>query len=375
MVIHRKLEETVIGKIGTNKVILILGTRRVGKTYLINRVSERVTGKKMLLNAEDFDVQEVLKKRTVANYQRLINDTTLLIIDEAQAIPEIGSILKLMIDSHPHLTILATGSSSFDLVNASGEPLTGRSYSYNLYPVAQLELGNNPLQAQADIDERLIIGSYPEIFQINTWIEKEQYLRELINSYLLKDILLYAGIRQSHKLMDLLRLIAYQIGSEVSYNEISNQLGINKVTVENYLNLLQKVFILFKLPSYSTNHRKEISKGVKWYFYDNGIRNAVINDFRPISLRNDMGMLWENYIISERIKFNAYNQAGSQLYFWRNYLQREIDLIEVKDNRIHAYEIKYGKDRKVKIPLAFKTAYPDAAFQIIDADNYIDFIM
>ena len=329
----------------------------------------------MLLNADDFDVQEVLKKRTVANYQRLINDATLLIIDEAQAIPEIGSILKLMIDSHPHLTILATGSSSLDLVNASGEPLTGRSYSYNLYPVAQLELGNNPLQAQADIDERLIIGSYPEIFQINTWIEKEQYLRELINSYLLKDILSYAGIRQSHKLMDLLRLIAYQIGSEVSYNEISNQLGINKVTVENYLDLLQKVFILFKLPSYSTNHRKEISKGVKWYFYDNGIRNAVINDFRPISLRNDMGMLWENYIISERIKFNAYNQAGSQLYFWRNYLQREIDLIEVKDNRIHAYEIKYGKDRKVKIPLAFKTAYPDADFYKIDSDNYLDFIM
>jgi len=375
MIIHRKLEETVIGKIGTNKVILILGTRRVGKTYLINRVSERVTGKKLLLNAEDFDVQEVLKKRTVANYQRLINDTTLLIIDEAQAIPEIGSILKLMIDSHPHLTILATGSSSLDLVNASGEPLTGRSYSYNLYPVAQLELGNNPLQAQADIDERLIIGSYPEIFQINTWIEKEQYLRELINSYLLKDILSYAGIRQSYKLMDLLRLIAYQIGSEVSYNEISNQLGINKVTVENYLDLLQKVFILFKLPSYSTNHRKEISKGVKWYFYDNGIRNAVINDFRPISTRNDIGMLWENYVISERVKFNAYNQTGSQLYFWRNYLQREIDLIEVKDNRIYAYEIKYGKESKVKIPLAFKTAYPDADFHKIDSDNYLDFIM
>ena len=375
MIIHRKLEETVMGKIGTNKVILILGTRRVGKTYLINRVSERVTGKKLLLNAEDFDVQEVLKKRTVANYQRLINDTALLIIDEAQAIPEIGSILKLMIDSHPHLTILATGSSSLDLVNASGEPLTGRSYSYNLYPVAQLELGNNPLQAQADIDERLIIGSYPEIFQINTWIEKEQYLRELINSYLLKDILSYAGIRQSHKLIDLLRLIAYQIGSGVSYNEISNQLGINKVTVENYLDLLQKVFILFKLPSYSTNQRKEISKGVKWYYYDNGIRNAIINDFRPISLRNDMGMLWENYVISERVKFNAYNQTGSQLYFWRNYLQREIDLIEVKDNRIYAYEIKYGKESKVKIPLAFKTAYPDADFQKIDSDNYLDFIM
>jgi len=375
MIIHRKLEETVMGKIGTNKVILILGTRRVGKTYLINRVCERVTGKKLLLNAEDFDVQEVLKKRTVANYQRLINDTALLIIDEAQAIPEIGSILKLIIDSHPNLTIIATGSSSLDLVNTTGEPLTGRQYSYNLYPIAQLELGTNPINIQADLEERLIIGSYPEIFQLKNRKEKEFYLRELIMSYLLKDILSYSGIRQSHKLMDLLRLIAYQIGSEVSYNEISNQLGINKVTVENYLDLLQKVFILFKLPSYSTNQRKEISKGVKWYYYDNGIRNAIINDFRPISLRNDMGMLWENYVISERVKFNAYNQTGSQLYFWRNYLQREIDLIEVKDNRIYAYEIKYGKESKVKIPLAFKTAYPDADFQKIDSDNYLDFIM
>lgn len=375
MIIHRKLEETVMGKIGTNKVILILGTRRVGKTYLINRVCERATGKKLLLNAEDFDVQEVLKKRTVANYQRLINDTALLIIDEAQAIPEIGSILKLIIDSHPNLTIIATGSSSLDLVNTTGEPLTGRQYSYNLYPIAQLELGTNPISIQADLEERLILGSYPEIFQLKNRKEKEFYLRELIMSYLLKDILSYSGIRQSHKLMDLLRLIAYQIGSEVSYNEISNQLGINKVTVENYLDLLQKVFILFKLPSYSTNQRKEISKGVKWYYYDNGIRNAIINDFRPISLRNDMGMLWENYVISERVKFNAYNQTGSQLYFWRNYLQREIDLIEVKDNRIYAYEIKYGKESKVKIPLAFKTAYPDADFQKIDSDNYLDFIM
>ena len=375
MIIHRRLEETVMGKIGTNKVILILGTRRVGKTYLINRVSERFTGKKMLLNAEDFDVQEVLKKRTVANYQRLINDTALLIIDEAQAIPEIGSILKLIIDSHPNLTIIATGSSSLDLVNTTGEPLTGRQYSYNLYPIAQLELGTNPISIQADLEERLILGSYPEIFQLKNRKEKEFYLRELIMSYLLKDILSYSGIRQSHKLMDLLRLIAYQIGSEVSYNEISNQLGVNKVTVENYLDLLQKVFILFKLPSYSTNHRKEISKGVKWYYCDNGIRNAVINDFRPISTRNDIGMLWENYVISERVKFNAYNQTGSQLYFWRNYLQREIDLIEVKDNRIHAYEIKYGKDSKVKIPLAFKTAYPDADFHKIDSDNYLDFIM
>jgi hypothetical protein len=375
MFIHRKLEDAVISKIGTNKVILILGTRRVGKTYLINSVSKKYTGKKMLLNGEDFDVQEILKKRSVANYKQLINDTDLLMIDEAQAIPEIGSIMKLMIDSQPHLTIIATGSSSLDLVNASGEPLTGRNYSYNLYPIAQLELGNNPLQAQADLDERLVIGSYPEIFHIQTWKEKEQYLRELINSYLLKDILSYSGIRQSYKLMDLLRLVAFQIGSEVSYNEIASQLSMNKITVENYLDLLQKVFILFKLPSYSTNHRKEISKGVKWYFYDNGIRNAVINDFRPISIRTDIGMLWENYIISERIKYNSYNQAGSKMYFWRNFQQREIDLIELKNNFLNAYEIKYSKDSKAKIPLAFKSAYPEAGFQKIDQDNFLDFII
>ena len=361
--------------IGTNKVILILGTRRVGKTYLINRVCDRYTGIKLILNAEDFDVQEVLKKRTVANYQRLINDTTLLIIDEAQAIPEIGSILKLIIDSHPQLTIIATGSSSLDLVNTNGEPLTGRQYSYNLFPIAQLELGIDPIKIKGELEDRLIVGSYPEVFQLTTTKEKEAYLRELIRSYLLKDVLTYSGIKHSDKLVDLLRLIAYQVGSEVSYNEISNKLGINKITVENYLDLLQKVFILFKLPSYSTNHRKEISKGVKWYYYDNGIRNAVINDFRSTSLRNDTGMLWENYFISERIKYNAYKQEEKQMYFWRNYLQREIDLIEIDNWNIHAFEIKYGKERKIKIPLAFKTAYPESVFQVINSDNYLEFIL
>ena len=375
MIITRKLEETIMGMIGTNKVILILGTRRVGKTYLINRVCDRYTGIKLILNAEDFDVQEVLKKRTVANYQRLINDTTLLIIDEAQAIPEIGSILKLIIDSHPQLTIIATGSSSLDLVNTTGEPLTGRQYSYNLFPIAQLELGVDPIKIKGELEDRLIVGSYPEVFQLTTTKEKEAYLRELIRSYLLKDVLTYSGIKHSDKLVDLLRLIAYQVGSEVSYNEISNKLGINKITVENYLDLLQKVFILFKLPSYSTNHRKEISKGVKWYYYDNGIRNAVINDFRSTSLRNDTGMLWENYFISERIKYNAYKQEEKQMYFWRNYLQREIDLIEIDNGHIHAFEIKYGKERKIKIPLAFKTAYPESVFQVINSDNYLEFIL
>jgi predicted AAA+ superfamily ATPase len=374
MFIKRYLEDRIMHLLGSNKVILILGTRRVGKTFLINRIRDQFKGKVLMLNAEDHDVQEILKKRSIANYQRLTGDVELLILDEAQAIPEIGSVLKLMIDSQTHLTIIATGSSSLDLINTTGEPLTGRQYPFNLYPISQLELGEDPITARSNLDERLIIGSYPEIFQLKTTKEKESYLKELAKSYLLKDILSYAGIKHSNKLIDLLKLIAYQVGSEVSFNELSLKLGINKITVENYLDLLQKVFILFKLPSYSTNQRKEISKGSKWYFYDNGIRNAVIQDFRIPSLRNDLGALWENYIIAERLKRNVYKDEDIQMFFWRNYQQQEIDLIELHQGKLSACEIKFGAGKNAKIPQSFLSSYPEAEFKLIDIDNYTDFI-
>ena len=374
MFIKRYLEDRIMHLLGSNKVILILGTRRVGKTFLINRIRDQFKGKMLMLNAEDYDVQEILKKRSIANYQRLTGDVELLILDEAQAIPEIGSVLKLMIDSQTHLTIIATGSSSLDLINPTGEPLTGRQYPFNLYPISQLELEEDPITARSNLDERLIIGSYPEIFQLKTTKEKESYLKELAKSYLLKDILSYAGIKHSNKLIDLLKLIAYQVGSEVSFNELSFKLGINKITVENYLNLLQKVFILFKLPSYSTNQRKEISKGSKWYFYDNGIRNAVIQDFRIPSLRNDLGALWENYIIAERLKRNVYKDEDIQMFFWRNYQQQEIDLIELHQGKLSACEIKFGTGKNAKIPQSFLSSYPEAEFKLIDVDNYTDFI-
>jgi predicted AAA+ superfamily ATPase len=374
MFIKRYLEDRIMHLLGSNKVILILGTRRVGKTFLINRIRDQFKGKVLMLNAEDHDVQEILKKRSIANYQRLTGDVELLILDEAQAIPEIGSVLKLMIDSQTHLTIIATGSSSLDLINTTGEPLTGRQYPFNLYPISQLELGEDPITARSNLDERLIIGSYPEIFQLKTTKEKESYLKELAKSYLLKDILSYAGIKHSNKLIDLLKLIAYQVGSEVSFNELSLKLGINKITVENYLNLLQKVFILFKLPSYSTNQRKEISKGSKWYFYDNGIRNAVIQDFRISSLRNDLGALWENYIIAERLKRNVYKDEDIQMFFWRNYQQQEIDLIELHQGKLSACEIKFGTGKNAKIPQSFLSSYPEEEFKLIDVDNYTDFI-
>ncbi len=351
-VIKRILENQIKKLIGKNKVILIMGTRRIGKTILVEEIKSKFEGESLLLNAEDFDIQELLKNRSAANYKKIIGRASLLIIDEAQVISEIGAILKLMIDSIPGLTIIATGSSSFDLLNKTGDPLTGRQYQFHLYPLAQMEIREEEsyIETIQNLDERLIFGSYPELFQLSSYQEKSAYLQQLIQSYLLKDILAYEGIRNSDKIIRLLRLIAFQMGNEVSYTELGTQLGMSKNTVETYLDLLSKVFIVHRLSAYSTNPRKEISKGSKWYFFDNGIRNAIINDFRLPSLRNDIGALWENYLLAERIKRNSYSGINPQYYFWRNYNQQEVDLIELNDGKINGYEFKYSQDKKVKAP-------------------------
>ncbi|GAB3010152.1 ATP-binding protein [Niabella terrae] len=374
--IKRKLEGLVTRQLGKNKVILIMGTRRVGKTVLVDTIKQQYEGQVLVLNAEDFDVQAILKNRSVANYRRIIGKATLLIIDEAQVLPDIGQILKLMIDHIPELTIIATGSSSFDLANKTGDPLTGRSLQFYLYPLSYAEISTheNALETMQNLEERLVFGSYPELIHMTAYQEKSTYLLQLVQSYLLKDILAYDGIRQSDKIVKLLRLIAFQCGAEVSYNELARQLGISKNTVEKYLDLLSKVFILYRIGSYSTNLRKEVSKSSKWYFYDNGIRNAIINDFRLLTLRNDTGLLWENYLISERLKKNAYERENAQYYFWRNYNQQEVDLIEAKNGYLAAFEFKYAPDRKVKEPAAFADAYPDIDFQVISKDNYLEWI-
>ena len=375
-VIKRALESTISTLIGKNKVLLIMGTRRIGKTILVKSVQDAYKGKSQLLNAEDFDVQELLQRRTAANYRQIVGDTTLLIIDEAQTIREIGAILKLMIDSLPELTIIATGSSSFDLLNKTGDPMTGRQYQFHLYPLAQTELKatETVLETAQHLDERLIFGSYPELFHLGSYQQKAAYLQQLVQSYLLKDILSYEGIRNADKITRLLRLIAFQSGHEVSYTELSTQLGMSRATVENYLDLLSKVFIIHRLGAYSTNPRKEISKASKWYFYDNGIRNAIINDFNLPPLRADMGALWENYVLSERIKKNAYTGKATQYYFWRNYNQQEIDLIEINDGVLRAYEFKYSPAKNARIPRAFATDYPAASFTKISKDNYLEWI-
>lgn len=373
--IERILEDKLIDCLSSNKVVLLLGTRRVGKTFLLQAILKKTDKKVLSLNGEDMDVQELFQRRTAVNYRNIIGDANLVVIDEAQAIPGIGHALKLMIDTQPQLTILATGSSSLELVNRSGEPLTGRNIPFMLYPIAQSELKQNLIEARQHLDERLVYGSYPEVFQLPGHSEKAAYLQQLVQSYLLKDILAYSGIRHSEKINALLRLVAFQSGSEVSYVELSNRLGINRITVENYLDLLSKVFILYKLPAYSTNQRNEISKGAKWYFYDNGIRNAIVNDFRAPDLRNDLGQLWESYILSERIKKMRYAGSLAQFYFWRTYQQQEIDLIEFENGVLRAFEIKYGAATKFKTPSAFRNAYPETEVNVISKENYLEFIL
>lgn len=375
--VHRQLEKHLQRWMGKNKVLLVFGTRRVGKTVLLHKLAEKQAEHAMVLNGEDFDVQALLARRAASHYRQIVGDKKLIIIDEAQAVPDIGPILKLLIDSLPHITVIASGSSAFDLGNKTGEPLTGRSIRFQLHPFNTHELRQHFGYAHEKINlrERLVFGQYPEVVTAGDYADKEMYLNNLIQSYLLKDILLYEGIKNSNKLAALLRLIAYQIGSEVSYQELGNQLGLSRITVENYLDLLSKVFVLFKLPAYSTNPRKEISKGAKWYFYDNGVRNALIGDYRDLSLRNDSGPLWENYVVSEFMKKQDLASHGANtLFFWRNYNQQEVDLLQVKNSEIQAFEMKFNANKKVRFPAGFRNTYPQASLQQLDPDSFFDII-
>lgn len=373
--IKRTLEFEISEKIQPNKVIILLGARRVGKTILINEICSTFQGKYLLLNGEDYDAQKLLENKSIANYRRLLTGIDLLVIDEAQAIPGIGAKLKLIVDEVSNIKVLVSGSSSFDLLNRAGEPLVGRSYQFELYPFSRKELmttEKNILQTRQNLETRLIYGSYPEITNLTTDKQRQEYLTEIVNAYLLKDILSLDGVRNTSRIRDLLKLIAFQVGSEVSYDELGKQLGMSKNTVEKYLDLLSKVFVVYRLGGFSRNLRKEVSKNGKWYYVDIGIRNAVIGNFNPLSLRQDVGLLWENYVISERVKLNNNNALNPvQYFFWRTYDGQEIDLIEESNQKLHAFEIKWNK-KTVKIPAAFANAYPDVPFSIINQENYLE---
>ena len=376
--LKRAVLEEFHRKLIPNKVLILLGARRVGKTELIKSYLATLPAESYLkLNGEDINDVNLLKERSVNNYKRVLANISLLVIDEAQNIPEIGQILKLIIDSIDGIKIIATGSSMFDLTNNLGEPLVGRKNTIYLFPLAQIEFSEkeNYKQTIENLEQRLLFGGYPELEQYLDWSDKKDYLFEIINSYLLKDILVFEGIKHSDKIYDLLRLIAYQLGKEVSLQELANQLQLSKNTVEKYLDLLSKVFILFKIEGFSRNLRKEVVKSNRWYFYDNGIRNAIINNFNKLNLRNDVGDLWENYLASERIKKQNYKKIKTNNYFWRTYDQQELDWLEEIGDNLAGFEFKWSENKKSKIPTAFAKSYPEATFEIVNKSNYLDFIV
>lgn len=377
ILIDRTILPQLIKSLVPNKVVVLVGPRRVGKTVVIDQVIKKTTEPYLLLSGEDFEVLSLLENRSIQNYKNILGDIKLLVIDEAQKIPDIGNKLKLMVDHIEGLKILITGSSAFDIDNYTGEPLTGRKTTYHLFALSEEELNQveNIIEKRANLKNRLIYGNYPELIQKRSNNEKAEYVREIINSYLLKDILAFENIRNSDKIISLLRLIAFQIGGEVSVQELGNQLSMSKNTVEKYLDLLSKVFIIHKLGGFSRNLRKEVTKNSKWYFYDNGIRNLLIANMNPLELRNDVGMLWENYIISERLKFQSYNKMVVNNYFWRTYDQQEIDWVEERGGKLYGYEFKWNSKKKVKIPGAWKKEYSNAEFNVVNSDNYLDWIM
>ena len=373
--IPQKHLENLKNLVQPNKVIVIYGPRRCGKTTLLKKFLESINEKYLFVNGEDIFVQEQLNNQSIIKLKNFVGDYKLLAIDEAQRIPNIGLNLKLIVDNIEDIRIVVTGSASFDLYQKLGEPLTGRKITLRLFPLAQLELAKieKPYETKANLETRLIFGSYPEVILAKDNREKITYLRELASSYLCKDILEMNGLKHSDKLIRILQLLAFQIGSEVSHSEIAAQVGINKKTVEKYFDLLEKVFVIFKIRGFSRNLRKEVSKSPKYYFYDLGVRNVLINNFNPLNLRNDVGMLWENYIISERIKKQEYTSIQANNYFWRTYDKKEIDFIEERGGKLYGYEIKF-EPKQILPPKDWRETYPHSEFLVISQDNYLEFI-
>lgn len=360
---------------GSDKVVVIHGPRRVGKTTLLHSFLKDKENY-LFVTGEDIFVSEHLSSQSIKILKNFIGEKTLLIIDEAQYIPLIGRSLKLIIDHIPGVQVIVTGSSTFDLNKQVGEPLTGRQHILQLFPIAQAELSEleDRSETQSNLEERLIYGSYPELLLIEDIRAKQEYLRELVSSYLFKDILAFEGIQKSKKMTDLLILLAFRTGKEVSHSELATQLSMSKNTVERYLDLLEKVFVLINIRGFSRNLRKEVTKTSRYYFYDNGIRNALINNFNPITRREDVGLLWENYVIIERIKKQHLHFIWSNNYFWRTYDQKEIDWVEEREGSLHGYEFKWNKEKATAPKIWFET-YKNATFSCVSKHNYLDFIL
>lgn len=372
--IIRRLEKIIRDKLFHKKAIIVIGSRQVGKTTLLHHIFSNQT-EVVWLNGDEIDVQKMFREISADRFKAIIGQKKIVIIDEAQRIENIGLRLKLITDSIPEVQVIATGSSSFELANKLNEPLTGRKWEYKMFPLSFSEMAqyNGLLVEKRLLPHRLIFGYYPDV--VNNQGNEKEILNQLSDSYLFKDVLMIDQIKKPEKLLNLLQAIALQVGSQVSYNELGSLCSLDSKTVEKYINLLEKTFVIFKLGSFSRNIRNELKNSKKIYFYDNGIRNALVSNFNQLENRTDVGHLWENFLISERIKYLNYNSKWVNKWFWRTKEQNEIDYIEESDGKLSAYEFKWKPDAKIKFPKIFSSNYTDSSFEVIHRDNFESFLL
>jgi predicted AAA+ superfamily ATPase len=373
--IIREIEKILISRMDREKIIMLFGARQVGKTTLFRMMIEKTGGKTVWLNGDDAIIRTMFERFSDNSFKALVGNPDIVVIDEAQQLHEIGRNLKILHDSAPGFQLLVSGSSAFDLRNKTSEPLTGRKWEYHLYPFSFNELAKetSPIEEIRKLPLRLLFGMYPEI--VTHPGDEKARLQLLMESYLYKDVLMWQGIRNPENIVHLLKALAYQVGSEVKFNELSGLLKMDRQTVEKYIHILEKTFVIFRLPSFSTNLRKELSKGKKIYFFDNGIRNILTGDFSPVETRQDIGALWENFIVSEIWKKYRNTGSSSSFYFWRTNDQQEVDLI-IRDNGVlKAYEIKWNPSSKARLSKTFSSNYPNNTFDVINRDNYASFLL
>lgn len=372
--IKRILEETLRQHFGKGKALIVLGARQVGKTTILRSLFDD-NDSVLWLNGDDQDVRTRLLSLSSTTLNHIIGNRKVVVIDEAQRVSDIGLVLKIIVDNMPGVQVVATGSSSFDLANLTNEPLTGRKFEYKLFPLSFKELAdhNGLLEEMRLLPHRLVYGSYPDV--VNNPTEERLVLNELADSYLYKDILSFDKIKKSDKLVKLLQSIAFQIGSEVSYNELAQNCGIDAKTVESYIQLLEKSYIIFRLGSYSRNLRNELKFSRKIYFWDCGIRNSLIGNFLQPEMRQDMGALFENYMIAERLKTLDYAKSYAKSYFWRTTAKQEVDYIEEIDGRLSAFEFKWNPKKKASTPSSFAKGYPEAEFKVISRENFHEMLL
>ena len=373
--ILRKLKNVIKGRLFNGKAIVLIGARQVGKTTLLNQLAQESEQSVLMLNCDEPEVRILLENTNISQLKLLIGNNKLIIIDEAQKVKNIGLTLKLFVDNFKDLQVIATGSSAFELHNRLNEPLTGRKLEYHLYPISSGEIIETYglLEEKRTLENRLIYGSYPDIVMHPEQARK--YLTELTQSYLYKDIFSIGDIRKPELIEKLVQALAFQIGSEVSTNELANMLQIDNKTIDKYIDLLEKSYVVFRLGGLNRNLRNELKKSKKIYFYDTGVRNAVIQQFAPVQLRNDMGALWENFFIAERKKRNQYDEKFCNSYFWRTNQQQEIDLIEETDGQMTAFEMKWNTSKKAHFPKSFLDAYPVKETIVITPDNYLNYLI